>query len=54
MENEQKIERAFCPICGELEIRDGKIIHPELDKEIKAYTKSVLENGAKIHYVKLK
>lgn len=27
-----KNANAFCPICGELEIKDGKIVHPELDK----------------------
>ena len=41
-------EKAFCVVCGELEIKDRKIIHPELDKILA----KILKNGFKRQYAK--
>lgn len=32
--NKHKKIVAFCPVCGQLEVKDGKIIHPEMDRII--------------------
>lgn len=41
------MKKAFCPICGELEIKDGKIIHPTQDK----FIADILNNGYKSTYI---
>ena len=39
--------KAFCPVCGELKIINGKIIHPALDKILA----EKLENGCTTTYI---
>ncbi len=39
--------RVFCPVCGELEIKNGDILHPQLDMIIK----EMLDNSFTVNYV---
>lgn len=36
-------KRAFCMVCGELEIKDNKIIHPALDRIMSEKLKAGVE-----------
>lgn len=47
MKNNLK-KRIFCPVCGELKVEDGKVIHPALDKE----QADILKHGFEVHYTK--
>lgn len=40
-------DRALCPTCGELEVINGKVSHPEQDTILA----KILEDGCAIHYI---
>ena len=41
-------DKIYCPICGELEVIEGKVVHPHLD-EIYA---EMLNSGFELTYTK--
>ena len=41
--------RAFCPTCGELEIKNGEILHPQMDYILS----QIFKNSCTINYTRL-